>query len=219
MPLLHPFRDTPSRSRHLTEDLLEARCRAAIFRDARAVALNLRANRAADRVRAAAARVRRLLTKVYDDHSWQPRDWHGRFAEMAEGATPASSLLGNAAPSAGDNSVLNESIQVAGLLEDFPISLEAEEALGGHTIDKHVGKSDTELLYQAAEQITKTGGKVLKRGVRASTFETIGDANSFVNLALAMNFFKVAMVQIGLPKAEITQNLGVNTGREIFFLL
>lgn len=217
MPLLHPLRDTPSRSRHLTDDLLEARCRAAILRDARAVVLTLRVNRAADRVRAAAARVRRLLTKVYDDHSWQPRDWHGRFAEMAEAgpSVPGIAALDEIVPSIDPTT--GDLIQVAGPFDWGVVDLQEEEGYkGGHTIARHVGKSDEDLLVGAAERY---GGKNFpKNGIRESTFESVREAEWLVNRTIEANILKTMAVQSGLLSyAGLKMDFSRAVGREVYF--
>jgi hypothetical protein len=176
-------------------------------------------DRTAARVHAAAARVRRLLTKVYDDHSWQPRDWHGRFAEMAEPgpAVPGIAALDEIAPPIDPST--GDLIQVSGPFDLGIVSLREEEGYkGGHTISKHVGKSDEELIYRAAMRALNEGGRFPNGPISASTFDTVSDANYLVNSTIMRNIPAVLAVQTGVsPAAVIESDFTRRTGREIYF--
>lgn len=162
----------------------------------------LRCARSAARILAAGTRVRRLLERGYDDHAWQPRDWHGRFAATASGGTLSTPLAGEPTSDTSDPPKPKDGIQVAGPPFFTPVALELEEVAGGQTIARHVGKSDEELIFRAFMAMEENGGKQQKGGYSASTFEDLHDANVLVNLTLARNAPMVFAVSSGLIRYE-----------------
>ncbi|QLQ13376.1 MAG: hypothetical protein HZY74_08915 [Brevundimonas sp.] len=76
------------------------------------------------------------------------------------------------------------------------MSLIAEEAAGGHTIAKHVGRTDTQLVGRVrVGHVFASGPGFGMR--RASTFRNIQSAEALVNSVLAQNSCDVQLVAMG----------------------
>jgi hypothetical protein len=100
--------------------------------------------------------------------------------------------------------------------ERYSVNLREEEApVGiGHTIRKHVGKSDAELVG-TIEENTYRGWFVSVIDYREGSFESVETANDLVNRVLARNKATVDLVATGtLPNAFFEERFGYVTGRE-----
>lgn len=182
----------------------------------RTTRLALRCARSAARVLAAAIRVRRLLECRAGFDPAQPRDDHGRWAASASGGTLSSPVTGEPTSDTAETRNPKDGIQVAGPPFFTPVSLELEEVAGGHTIARHVGKSDEELIFRAFMAMEENGGKYRADGYSASTFEDLRDANSLVNLTLARNAPMVFAVSVGLVRYDfIDLDYPGRVGREV----
>lgn len=95
------------------------------------------------------------------------------------------------------------------------VDLVEEEAAGGHTIARHVGKSDEWLMARVRPVTT---GLFVSPGVRrAGSFSSLRSANHWTNETLARNFGTVAEVAAGRRSgAFVTSTYTARTGREAF---
>lgn len=154
------------------------------------------------------------------DASDRPDTMVGRCSESAAG------LLGGAAVAAGrlrprpatraGRTAGGRWVRVAQL--DRPaitVDLVEEEAAGGHTIARHVGKSDEWLMVRVRPVTT---GLFVSPGVRrAGSFSSLRSANHWTNETLARNFGTVAEVAAGRRSgAFVTSTYTARTGREAF---
>lgn len=158
--------------------------------------LDLRCDLAARRVIAALER----CAGISGTNHWetQPRDDHGRWTDgLGAGGADAAPV-----------------VPVAGF--DFePVDLRNDEGyLGGHTIARHVGRSDEELIARVTGEAN--GGSGLSRPPVGS-FSSLAVANMLVNAVLEKNLFFVRGVQAGvLRSAVIGAEFPFVTGREAF---
>jgi len=98
----------------------------------------------------------------------------------------------------------------------YKVDLMAEQARGGHTVSRHVGKTDDELLERIRKSQWSTplahGG--LKRN---GSFSSIDSANDLVNQTIQANKSIVDLVASGTIKdAFITKEFRYKTGREAY---
>jgi hypothetical protein len=100
----------------------------------------------------------------------------------------------------------------------YPIDLQEEEALGGHTIGAHVGKSDVSLITDVRNTALKSGNLIdFDEGLREGSFPSLEAANKLVNATVAQNQDKVDFVTGGLsPREELDAVFGSPTGYEAF---
>ena len=97
-----------------------------------------------------------------------------------------------------------------------PIDLLEEEAQGGHTIAKHVGKSEAFLFNRLETEIYRIG-PVSVGLQRAGSFPSLEAANKLVNSTIAENSDIVAKVASGeLPSARVEKDFGSKTGYEAY---
>ena len=102
------------------------------------------------------------------------------------------------------------------------IDLRNEEAPNGigHTLDKHVGKTDQELLDRMEREryVIRNGNiRIVNYSTAIGTFRSIEDANAFVNEALQANLDAVNSVARGdIPSATINYLVGNITGIEAY---
>jgi hypothetical protein len=98
----------------------------------------------------------------------------------------------------------------------YTVILEEEEARGGHTIRRHVGKKDEELLERVQRDRGWLPGLTYSR-YRDGSFDTTRDANDFVNRTLENNSSMVDSVVTGKQEdAFMTSRFGYRTGREAY---
>ena len=100
----------------------------------------------------------------------------------------------------------------------YPIDLQEEEALGGHTIGAHVGRSESSLLSDIREIALSAGNAIdFANGLREGSFPSLEAANKLVNATVAQNQDKVDLVTGGLsPREELDAVFGSPTGYEAF---
>jgi hypothetical protein len=127
----------------------------------------------------------------------------GRWAgeEAGEGATSPDAPITPAASRDDDRAPLK-------------IDLQEEEERGGHTLEKHVGKTDTELVERLEREhwdlwFVEGGTR------RAGSFFSLGEANEYIGKTLEANQSAVDDIASGrVPKAFLTYRFGSVTGRE-----
>jgi hypothetical protein len=111
-------------------------------------------------------------------------------------------------------------------IEGFPVDLREDEALGGHTISGHVGKSREFLLNRIREErlrilereprLTREHPELF-RGFAVSSFTSLEAANRLVNATLARNQEEVRRVASGeLPAARIRWRFPSVTGFQAY---
>ena len=100
----------------------------------------------------------------------------------------------------------------------YPIDLNEEEALGGHTIGAHVGRSENSLLSDVREAALNSGDAIdLVNGLREGSFPSLEAANKLVNATIAQNQALVDLVASGLsPREELDAEFGSPTGYEAY---
>jgi hypothetical protein len=98
----------------------------------------------------------------------------------------------------------------------YSVNLQEEEARGGHTLRDHVGKSDEELLATLKQRrYDSPSASVI--GKREGSFDSVANANDFVNRTLEQNRTTVDMVVNGKSDRDfVTTRFGNITGREAF---
>lgn len=96
----------------------------------------------------------------------------------------------------------------------YDVNLEEEERRGGHTIRRHVGKSDERLLLEAGQEYLRAVVEA-NRAPAQGSFDTRESANNFVNRVLESNKATVDLVAQGKePERTIDQRFGSVTGKE-----
>ncbi len=165
----------------------------------------------------------------------QPRDDHGRwtdggrsfFKPVNSGNTQValSPIQGIGWPSINDaspqNAILSgdeanlkpQLVQLNGDAQ-YQVSLEEEEARGGHAIREHVGKSYNVLMSQsgASDTAVKNTARITE-----GTFGSIREAEDFTNLALRANkdiVDRVVNDKVTI-RTPINERFGAVTGKEI----
>jgi hypothetical protein len=100
--------------------------------------------------------------------------------------------------------------------QKYKVDLRAEEGRGGHTLGRHVGKSDDEL----SERVRKSQWRTLfyNGGERRDgSFSSIDSANSLVNATIDENRSEVDLVASGSSESVfIKKQFGYKTGREAY---
>lgn len=175
----------------------------------RTTRLALRCARSAARVLAAAIRVRRLLECRAGFDPAQPRDDHGRWAATASGGTLSTPVTGGSAGrDAEATSKPTEGVRVAGPFPWGLVDLRDDEAFEGatsvappHTLEKHVGKSDTtlvRLVRESALQAAEAGDRYRQLDpFEWSSFPSVEAANKLVNSILSREPAVVMAVAAG----------------------
>lgn len=99
----------------------------------------------------------------------------------------------------------------------YSVNLEEEERKqGGHTLSKHVGKSDEEMLQRVRRERYGFIFSTVAR-YRAGSFDSRESANDFVNRTLEQNAPEVDQVASGeSERAFVTARFGYRTGREAY---
>jgi hypothetical protein len=97
----------------------------------------------------------------------------------------------------------------------YKISIYAEAARGGHTIRRHVNKSDRELVQRLEEERAEHEGKIVFR-FRNGTFFSMEEARELTERTLHENQLIVEEVRSGRRMAaRISHRFGFVTGREV----
>jgi HK97 family phage portal protein len=102
----------------------------------------------------------------------------------------------------------------------YVVKLPDEEGYG-HTIERHVGKSDDELLARIEKERRRTTlgplGSIVDYRPTVGSFDSRESANDFVNRVLEANKELVDAVADGkLPEAKLERIFGYQTGREAY---
>jgi len=102
----------------------------------------------------------------------------------------------------------------------YVVKLKDEESYG-HTIERHVGKSDDELLARIEKGRHRTTlgplGSIVDYRPTVGSFDSKESANDFVNRVLEANKELVDAVADGkLPEAKLERIFGYRTGREAY---
>ncbi|MFC6740395.1 RNase A-like domain-containing protein [Methylobacterium tardum] len=100
--------------------------------------------------------------------------------------------------------------------QKYRVDLKAEEGRGGHTLGKHVGKSDDELFERLRKSQSRSW--IVDGGMkRDGSFDSIESANDLVNQTLKSNKEAVDRVASGLDDRKfITRSFDYKTGREAY---
>lgn len=109
-------------------------------------------------------------------------------------------------------------VQLAGdERQGYPVDLLEERELGGHTIERHVGRSSESLLNdvrQAQRYAKETGSS---EELRSGSFSSLQSANKLVNSTLSQNADKVDNVARGLsPRERLEGRYSSITGLEAY---
>ena len=100
----------------------------------------------------------------------------------------------------------------------YPVDLVEERQLGGHTIERHVGKSPQSLLYEMQQALQSAEQKGdFARGLREGSFPSLEAANKLVNATLARNQVQVDLVVSGKSaREELIARFDSITGYEAY---
>lgn len=116
----------------------------------------------------------------------------------------------------GDGGVGLELVQYR--REGLPVDLLEERDLGGHTIERHVGRSDASLLNAvngAVDYARRNGDST--EGLRESSFPSLEAANKLVNSTLSQNRDRLEQViNRELPRDSLNAEFSSPTGREAY---
>jgi hypothetical protein len=111
-------------------------------------------------------------------------------------------------------------IEPVGVLEDNPVRLENEEGgmHGGHTINRHVERTDDSLIseYLNRRSEREVGNLTIRvQEVPVGTFNSLEDANDLVNRAIRERRAEIeAALERGRERVWFSHRLGFRTGRE-----
>jgi Bacterial CdiA-CT RNAse A domain len=123
----------------------------------------------------------------------QPRDDHGRWTNSG-----------------------GASVHQVADRDGFPVDILEEEAKGGHTFKKHVGKSEDYLKNRVRTETYQVGRLVVSLK-RAGSFPNLEAATKLTNSTLADNQAEVDAVANGnVSRSFIKKNFGSKTGIEAF---
>ena len=134
----------------------------------------------------------------------QPRDEIGRWTSIGT------------SPEGTEEVGPDGSILVAGPFDWGSVDLRFEEGYeGGHTIARHVGKTDEELAAMILADRRPSPQRFPKSGLRVGSFSSIAEANRLVNDTLLSDPSKVEAVRAGVfPSAVVRSAYPDFTGRE-----
>jgi hypothetical protein len=141
----------------------------------------------------------------------QPRDDGGRWTDV--GGYPDSS------DAEGEPSLIL--IGGSGAASGYPVSILQEDALGGHTFERHVGKPEEYLKARILGSRTNIAGMFTYGERRAGSFTSLEAANKLVNSTLAQNGDKLDAFTAGqfpssLPFMFLFANFDTPTGYEAY---
>lgn len=149
-------------------------------REVRSALLALKCDFAAQWVLLATRGVARLLRKAGFNPD-QPRDDRGRWTETGAGE-------GGAGSEDDPEFIL---IGGPGARSGYPIDILDEDALGGHTYERHIGKLDEYLKARVVGSRTNVAGIFTVGERRAGSFTSLEAANKLVNSTLGQNVDRV----------------------------
>jgi len=133
-------------------------------------------------------------------------DEAGRFTDAAHAVEPGA----DEAQNKPDHSLIQPA---ADRSRTYTVDLADEERRGGHTVTRHVGRTDESLKAEAAIPVRQTLFQDFYRA--AGSFPTLSDANSFVNRVLEGSPAVVDSVASGaVDEAWLESRFGYPTGKE-----
>jgi hypothetical protein len=98
-----------------------------------------------------------------------------------------------------------------------PVDLLEERNLGGHAIERHVGRSDASLLKGVNDAASYARQNGWAAGLKESSFPSLEAANKLVNSTIARNPDKVDKVVNGLSgREDLDAVFGSPTGSEAY---
>nr|DAH95280.1 MAG TPA: CdiI immunity protein [Caudoviricetes sp.] len=101
--------------------------------------------------------------------------------------------------------------------QSYPVDLLEERALGGHTIEGHVGRSSEALLDRVRQEAATARDYGSAGGLRVGSFPSLEVANKLVNSVITKNAETVARVANGLlPRATLDAEFSAPTGYEAY---
>lgn len=171
--------------------------------EARTSLLDIRCEVAALRYMLAARHLANLLRKAGFNPD-QPRDDQGRWTDTGAGDEPQLILIGGPGARSG-----------------YPVDILDEDSLGGHTYERHVGKSEEYLKARIVGSRTNVAGIFAVGERRAGSFTSLDAANKLVNSTLAQNSNRVEAFAAGrfppsLPFMFVFADFDSPTGYEAF---
>lgn len=171
--------------------------------------LNLKCEVAALRFILAVRRLSNLLRKGGFDPD-QPRDDRGRWTDA--GGDPGSG-------GGGDGQVIL--VGGPGARSGYPVDVLDEDALGGHTYERHVAKSGDYLKARVVGSRTNVAGIFTVGERRAGSFTSLEAANKLINSTISQNGPKVDGFSAGrfphsLPVTYLITDFDSPTGYEAF---
>ena len=151
-----------------------------LLHEARLSLLNLKCEFDALRFILAARRLSNLLRKGGFDPD-QPRDDRGRWTDAGAGD------LGSGGGDDGQVILIGG----PGARSGYPVDALDEDALGGHTYERHVGKSEDYLKARVVGSRTNVAGIFTVGERRAGSFTSLEAANKLINSTLSQNGSRV----------------------------
>lgn len=180
----------------------------AVTDSVRSALLALKCEIAAHRVVLAAEKVASLLRKAGFNPD-QPRDDRGSWTDAG---------AGDVSDDTGDDPQLIL-IGGPGGRSGYPVNILDEDALGGHTFERHVGKSDDYLIARVVGSRTNVAGIFGFGERRAGSFTSLEAANKLINSTIARNSDKAdafvsARFPFSLPVVYLVADFDSPTGYE-----
>ena len=180
-----------------------------VLHEARLSLLNLKCGVDALRFILAVRRLSNLLRKGGFDPD-QRRDDRGRWTDA--GGDPGSG-------GGGDGQVIL--VGGPGARSGYPVDVLDEDALGGHTYERHVGKSEDYLKARVVGSRTNVAGIFTFGERRAGSFTSLEAANKLINATLAQNgsrvdAFAAEQFPRSLPFMFVFADFDSPTGYEAF---
>lgn len=99
-----------------------------------------------------------------------------------------------------------------------PVDLFEEQALGGHAIEQHVGRSPQSLIGDVRDTFNSSERRGdIAEGIRQGSFPSMEAANKLVNSTIAQNPDKIDRVLRGAsPREVLDAQFGAPTGYEAY---
>jgi hypothetical protein len=145
---------------------------------------------------------------------WRPKEGgDGENAADEQGSLSDGSALFGEAPD-------GTPIEPAGALTDDPVRLQDEEGgmHGGHTINRHVGRTDDSLIsdYLSRRSERQVGSRTIRiQEVPVGTFDSHENANDLVNRTIRERRADIeAALTRGNERLVLIHRFGFRTGRE-----
>jgi hypothetical protein len=99
----------------------------------------------------------------------------------------------------------------------YPVDLMEERQLGGHAIERHVGRSPASLLNDVRREQLEAEKAGFAEGLRVGSFPSLEAANKLVNATLARNQDQVNFVASGIsPRQQLNARFDSVIGYEAY---